>query len=148
MKQKEILQNKFGILKLTRLAGIIFSLMLVHFLTVNADAQVNASRPGTYNSRINYGNSRQAGLTAEAQSYDDYLKRLSLYERAKRIKIDEEWQDCYRRATNAAESNVCSQTAKREISDLAMDVKRLNNLAYIEYLRRKNLINKYWDERK
>lgn len=147
MKQKKISHNKFGILKLTRLAGIIFGLMIVHFLTINTNAQVNASRPGAYNSKINYGNSRQAGLTAEAQSYDDYRKWVSLYERAKRLRIDEEWQDCYRRATNAAESKVCSENSKRDISDLAMDVKRLYNTSYIEYLRRKDLINKYWDER-
>ena len=137
-----------GILQLPGLAGIIFGLMILHFLAINAPAQVNASRPGAYNSKITYGSNRQAGLTAEAKSYSDYLNRVSLYERAKRIWIDEEWQDCYRHATNAAQSKLCNDKAKRDISDLAMDVKRLNNAAYIEYLRRKDLINKYWDERR
>ena len=136
------------ILQLPRLAGIILGLMIVHFLIMNVNAQVNASRPGAYNPKINHGSKRQTGLTAEAKSYSDYLNRVSLYERAKRIWIDEEWQDCYRHATNAAQSKPCNDKAKRDISDLAMDVKRLNNAAYIEYLRRKDLINKYWDERR
>lgn len=143
-----MIEQILGILQLPKWAGIILGLMIVHFLTMSAPAQVNASRPGAYNPKINYGSNRPAGLTAEAKSYSDYLNRVSTYERAKRIWIDEEWQDCYRHATNAAQSKVCNDKAKRDISDLAMDVKRLNNAAVIEYLRRKDLINQYWDERR
>lgn len=148
MKQKKISYNKFGILKLTRLAGIIFGLMIVHFLTVNTNAQVNALRPGAYNSKINYGSSREAGLRAEAQSYDSYLKRVSLYYTAKRLKIDEEWKYCYRQATNEAESKVCANNAQKDMRDLEQDTQILRNNAYIEYLRRKDLIIEYWNERR
>jgi hypothetical protein len=147
MKQMEISLNKIGILKLTRLAGIIFGLMMVHFLTVNANAQVNASRPGAYNTQISYGSNRDTGLRTEDRSYDEYQRRVSFYEKAKRVKIDEEWHDCYRQATNAAAAKVCSDTSQRDVSDLAMDVRRLQDAAYIEYLRRKDLINKYWNDR-
>ena len=148
MKQPENSSNKFGILKFTRLAGIILGLIIVHFLTINANAQLVASRPGPYNSRINYGSSREAGLRAENDSYEDYRQRVSLYASAKRIRIDEEWHECYRHAQNAAQSKVCSDTSQHDRGDLEMDITKLNNAAYIEHQRRVYLITKYWNDRR
>ena len=146
MKQTEILQPKF--IKLTRLAGIIFGLMILHFLTVNINAQVVAARPGAYNTRINYGSTRSEGLIGEDRGYDAYQRRVTYYYQAKRTLITEEWQDCYRHAQNAAQSKVCSDTSQRDISDLEMDVKRIRDAAYIEYQRRKELIVEYWNKRR
>ena len=146
MKLTKILQQKF--IKLTGVAGIIFGLIIVHFLTVNTDAQVVAARPGAYNTRINYGSSRGDGLTEEGRAYESYQRRVNYYYQAKRTLITEEWQDCYRHAQNAAQSKVCSETEQRDISDLEMDVKRISDAAYIEYLRRKDLIIEYWNKRR
>ena len=146
MKQTEILQHKF--IKLSGVAGIIFALMILHFLTVNTNAQVVAARPGAYNTRINYGSTRSEGLIGEDRGYETYQRRVSLYYQAKRLLINEEWQDCYRHATNAAQSKVCSDTSQRDISDLEMDIKRIRDAAYIEYLRRKELIIEYWNKQR
>ena len=148
MKQTENSTNKFGILKFTRLAGTILGLMIVHFLTINANAQLVAASPGPYNSRIVYGNSRQEGMQAEQRSFDDYQKRVSLYASAKRIRIDEEWHECYRHAQNAAQSKVCSDTSQRDRGDLEMDIRRIEDAAYIEHQRRVYLITKYWNDRR
>ena len=135
------------ILQLPGLAGIIFGLVIVHCLIMSANAQVNAARPGAYNTRINYGSTRSEGLTGEGRAYDSYQRRVTYYYQAKRTLINEEWQDCYRHATNAAQSKACSATSQRDISDLEMDVQRIRNAAYIEYLRREDLIVEYWKRR-
>lgn len=137
MKQKKFLH----------IAGIIFSIMIVHFLTVVTNAQVVAARPGPYNTKINYGSTRSEGLTEEGRGYDAYQRRVTYYYQARRTLITEEWQDCYRHAQNAAQSKVCSDTERRDISDLEMDVQRIRNAAYIEYLRREDLIVQYWKRR-
>jgi hypothetical protein len=148
MTKKTRLQRSFWTKKSARLVGIVFGLLALHFLAVKTMAQLEASRPGPYNPAINYGKNRQQGLTAEATCYSDYLARLSVYERAKRARIDEEWKECYRQAKNADQSGACSQKAKKEISDLAVDLKELRDESYSAYLHRKDLINKYWDKRK
>ena len=147
MKQIKISPNRFGFLKLTRFIGIIFGLMIVHVLTITANAQLEGTRPGAYNPKINYGNSRETGLTAEAKSYDAYLSRVLLFESRKILQIEEDGKECYRRATNAVESRKCSDQVKEDKSNLASEMKELRDGAYKEYRRRKDLINKYWDQR-
>ncbi len=144
MKQTKILQHKF--IKSTKLAGIIFGLLIVHFLTVNTNAQ--AARPGAYNTPINYGRTRSEGIIGEDRAYESYQKRVNDYYQAKRRLINEEWLECQHQAKNAAQAKVCDETSVRKISDLEMDVKRISDAAYNQYLRRKDLIVEYWNKRK
>ena len=134
--------------KFLHITGIICGLIIVHLLSVNTNAQVVAARPGAYETRINYGSSRGDGLTEEGRGYEAYQRRVTYYYQARRTLINEEWQDCYRHAQNAAQSKVCSDTSQRDISDLEMEVKRIRDAAYFEYLRRKDLIVEYWNKRK
>ena len=147
MKQRKIL-HKFEILKFIRFAGIIFGLVIGHFLTVNINAQVGTSRPGGYNTPINYGRTRSEGIIGEDRAYESYQRRVNDYYQAKRRLINEEWLECNHQAKNPAQSKGCDDTSVRKIIDLEMDVKRISNAAFTEHFRRKDLIVEYWNKRK